>query len=179
MSAREGIPAAIAAASRAPAWAAVVTQTRGWGLLVRNANGAAVAQLTVVDAEIEATLRVAAGPRLVGDRSAVASVIAERKQRPLPAFPAAWQLAHLVHNPSPPSASAAREAQAAREHVSVRVIFAPPVLPTRRRWLHVLRSAPGILALERLVEVEHVGEILPRVARLADEQLQLDQREND
>src|SRR3954462_14924865 len=40
-------------------------------------------------------------------------------------------------------------------------------------------SAPGIVALERLVEVEDGDELVARVRRLTHEQLELDQREDD
>src|SRR6478752_7214972 len=40
-------------------------------------------------------------------------------------------------------------------------------------------SAPGIVALERLVEIEDFRELVPRVRRLTHEQLELDQREDD
>src|SRR5438067_2522363 len=39
-------------------------------------------------------------------------------------------------------------------------------------------SAPGIVALERLIEVEHSQELVARVRGLAHEQLELDQREH-
>ena len=41
------------------------------------------------------------------------------------------------------------------------------------------RPAPRILALKRLIEVEHVDKFFARIGRLAHEQLELDQREHD
>ena len=49
------------------------------GLLLRGPDGSAVAQLTVVDSNIETAVGIATGPGLVFDRGAVASVVAERK----------------------------------------------------------------------------------------------------
>src|SRR3954454_18596778 len=50
-------------------------------LLLGCSDGAAVAQFTVVDANVEAAIRITARPGLVGDRRAVATIVAERKQR--------------------------------------------------------------------------------------------------
>src|SRR4029078_13250442 len=72
--AREGVPAAMADASRAADSALVTTRTSGRTdgkdarLLVRGADRAAVAQLTVVDAHVETARRVAASPGFVRDR---------------------------------------------------------------------------------------------------------------
>ena len=39
-------------------------------------------------------------------------------------------------------------------------------------------APPGIVAVERLVEAEHIGEIETRVGRLANEEPEIDQREH-
>src|SRR5262249_45983780 len=45
--------------------------------------------------------------------------------------------------------------------------------------LRALRGVPGIVLLERLVEIEHREKIVAAVRRLADEQIQFDEREDD
>src|SRR5689334_15341678 len=100
MSVRDGVPAAMAAASRAADSELVTTRTSartvrgvtGVPLLLRGADGAAVAQFTVVDAEIEPAFRIAAGPRFVGDRRAVAAVVTQWKQRPCLTLLTRWKL---------------------------------------------------------------------------------------
>src|SRR5690242_660848 len=105
--ARDGIPPAIAAASRAADCPLVTTKTRGRSLtaaarvsLVRDPDRASVAQLTVIDAHVETAIGVAARPRFVRDRRAIATVVAHWKQRSFLALPTARQLGRLIHFPS-------------------------------------------------------------------------------
>src|SRR6476661_8105071 len=108
------MPAAMAAESLAAAPAASTTWTDGartvvmrgapgprarspCGLLLRRADHSSVAQLAVVDAEVEAALGIAAGPRLERDGSSVATVVAERQQEALAAFLAGRKLRGQVH----------------------------------------------------------------------------------
>src|SRR5262245_13606719 len=55
-------------------------------LLAREPEPASEADLAVVDADIEAAVRVVADPRLVGDRRSVAAVVGQRQQDPLAAL---------------------------------------------------------------------------------------------
>src|SRR5439155_17979500 len=123
-SARAGVPAAISAASRAADSELRTTRTRertfvnnerrdpslrsgcprslalAWSLL-RRADGTPVTQFAVIDADVEAAVGVAARPGLVGDRRAVATVVAEWEQRAGSASPAGGQFRRSVHRPLP------------------------------------------------------------------------------
>src|SRR5689334_5834748 len=69
--------------------------------LLRLPDRAPEADLAVVDPDVEAALRVAADPRLVGDRRAVAPIIRERQERSFATFPAVGELRGLdVHRVS-------------------------------------------------------------------------------
>src|SRR6188474_803615 len=58
------------------------------GSLGRDADGAAEADLAIVDTNVEAARRIAAHPRLVVDRGAVAPVVRQRQQHAVVALPA-------------------------------------------------------------------------------------------
>src|SRR5688500_9724793 len=95
ITARDGMPASIERRSAAADCAAVTTRalTTAGELLVRLAERPTDRDLAVVDSEVEATLRVVADPGLVGDRRAVAPIIAQRKERSFTlALPAQRQL---------------------------------------------------------------------------------------
>src|SRR5262245_42787063 len=55
-------------------------------LLRGDADAASLADLAVVDANVETAVGVVAHPRLVGDRGAIATVVGERKQHPVVAL---------------------------------------------------------------------------------------------
>src|SRR5262245_25707745 len=57
-------------------------------LLARQADGSPQTDFTVVDPDVEAARRVAADPRLVVDRRAVAAVVRQRKQHAVVTFAA-------------------------------------------------------------------------------------------
>jgi hypothetical protein len=69
-------------------------------LFVALPDGPTKADLTVVDADVEAALRAVANPRLEHDRSAIAAVVREWHKLPLLTFPALRQL-EIWHR-SPP-----------------------------------------------------------------------------
>src|SRR3712207_4936330 len=74
--------------------------------LVALADGAAEADLSVVDADVEAAVRVGADPRLVGDRRAVAAVVGQRYEQSLVALAALGILLVIRHVHPLPSAVA-------------------------------------------------------------------------
>src|SRR5688500_10148613 len=137
-------------AKRRPGGAAVGSRARraARASLVGGPDRAAEAQLTVVDADVEPAVGVAADPGLVGDRCAIAAVVAHREQVAVAALSAGRKLDRLRHSPS------------ASSGVGVRA-------PSRSGVLH---AEPGILALEGLFEVVHVDELCPCVRRLTDQQ---------
>src|SRR5712691_2062926 len=64
----------------------------------------------------------------------------------------------------------------------MRPVPSPPHPATRlprHPTLNRQRSAPGVLALERLIEVEYLDKLISRVGGLAHEQAQIDKREYD
>src|SRR5687768_1373048 len=65
------------------------------------ADGAAEADLAVVDADVEAAVGVGAHPRLVGDGGAFAAVVRQRHQDPLVALLALRVLAVVRHDSLP------------------------------------------------------------------------------
>ena len=74
---------------------------RDWGsamrLLVRLTDGTAEADLSVINADVEAALGIAAHPGLVGNRRTIASVIAEREKYALFALLAMREIHGLCH----------------------------------------------------------------------------------
>src|SRR5581483_3645505 len=71
-------------------------------------------------------------------------------------------------------------ARASCSALSAAVVTATPDI-TRRRpdILRPLGGVPGIILLERFVEIEDRQEIVARVGRLTDQEVQLDEREDD
>src|SRR4029079_17066619 len=103
ISARDGMPRAMADASPADDSSLVRTGTSGRTssqcprLLLRGTDGATVAQFTVVDSDIEPAPRVAARPGFVGNRCAVAPIVAQTQQRANLALATRGPFGWLVH----------------------------------------------------------------------------------
>src|SRR3954469_23768964 len=72
-------------------------RTRPGALLLGGADAASVAQLAVVDPDVEPALGIAAHPRLEGDGGSVAAVVAQRKERARTALTAGGKLGRQVH----------------------------------------------------------------------------------
>ena len=110
MSARDGTPARDrrrVARRRLRAGDDADERTHGFAvtrrLFLRGADGAAVTQLAVVDADIEPAFRIAARPGLVGDRRTVTAVVAQREQGSGVALAARGPFDRSLHVPLLPS----------------------------------------------------------------------------
>src|SRR5689334_23105206 len=79
-------------------------------LLVRLSERPAEIDLAVIDADVEATLGIAAYPCLVRDGSAIPAVVAHRQEFAVSAFSTLRQLDVLHHKSSPGVAHAAHAA---------------------------------------------------------------------
>jgi hypothetical protein len=123
--------------------------------------GSSETDLAVIDPQVEAAVRITADPCLVRNRCAVATIVAQRQQRSFAAFTATRQLGRIQ-----------------------RTSFAPLVRAGVGRATRTERSGltgalPRIVALERLVEAKDVRKIEARIGGLADEQPEVDQREDN
>jgi hypothetical protein len=132
--------------------------------VVRRTHGPSEADLAVVDSQVEAAIRIAAHPRLVRDRRAIPAVVAERKERALATLPAHRELCWI---------------QPVLLYLAMRIrprrVMETPFEPT----LRLASAPPRIVALERLIEAEHIREVEARVGGLADEEPEVDEGEND
>src|SRR3569833_1544962 len=95
---------------------------------MRLADCAAVADLAVVDADVEAAFRITAHPRLELYRRAVPTIVAQRQHRTLSTFPAL------------------------RKRNALHAVTSPLFT---RALLHQRHRSPGVFVLERAIEVEH------------------------
>src|ERR1700719_87423 len=75
-----------------------------------------------------------------------------------------------------PCSTAARSSSAACDALTTRTLIAMDSVDAALRGG---RGVPGIIAVERVLEVEHAGEIVARVAGLAEQQAKIHQGEHD